>query len=276
MNIGDTKEEEDSGPKAVSVLEMKKRQADSVNESYAVGICLALIGGFLDAYTFILHDEVFANAQTGNMVLFAIYLIRGREDCLKYLGQIASFFFGVIVTNFIKHLMHPKTYVKFTLMIATFEFVILLVIGFLPLTFSPTWICVFIAWVSGFQVAAFRKMGNLGVTTTMCTGNLKYCADNLCESICEKKCESATNSAQYFLVIVVFMIGGVISSYLCQQFQQRAIWFCDALLIVIVIIIIIKKACDIKNKTEEDTGEENNISDPNENPAETGRDLSEL
>ena len=35
--------------------------------------CLAFTGGFLDAYTYLLRGGVFANAQTGTMVLMALY-----------------------------------------------------------------------------------------------------------------------------------------------------------------------------------------------------------
>ena len=34
-----------------------------------------LIGGFLESYTFVLHGNVFCNAQTGNLVLLVINLI---------------------------------------------------------------------------------------------------------------------------------------------------------------------------------------------------------
>ena len=39
------------------------------HETFRVAALLALVGGFLDAYIYILRGGVFANAQTGNMVL---------------------------------------------------------------------------------------------------------------------------------------------------------------------------------------------------------------
>ena len=48
------------------------------HEMLRVGLCLAFTGGFLDAYTYLLRGGVFANAQTGNMVLMALYA------CLLY------------------------------------------------------------------------------------------------------------------------------------------------------------------------------------------------
>ena len=46
------------------------------HEMLRVGLCLAFTGGFLDAYTYLLRGGVFANAQTGNMVLMALYAAR--------------------------------------------------------------------------------------------------------------------------------------------------------------------------------------------------------
>ena len=50
-----------------------------IAEFYGVGVMLAIVGGYLDAYTYISRDHVFANAQTGNMVLLAINIKEGRS-----------------------------------------------------------------------------------------------------------------------------------------------------------------------------------------------------
>ena len=41
-------------------------------------LTFALVGGFLEAYTFLLHGGVFCNAQTGNIVLFFLNLTQGN------------------------------------------------------------------------------------------------------------------------------------------------------------------------------------------------------
>ena len=46
-------------------------------ERMRTGLCLAAVGGFLEAYTYTLKGGVFANAQTGNLVLFALRLTPG-------------------------------------------------------------------------------------------------------------------------------------------------------------------------------------------------------
>ena len=46
------------------------KRAKQTSESIELGILLALSGGFMDAYSYLARGQVFANAQTGNMLLF--------------------------------------------------------------------------------------------------------------------------------------------------------------------------------------------------------------
>lgn len=45
-----------------------------MSESFFLTAILAIVGGFLDAYSYLMRGHVFANAQTGNIVLFGVYL----------------------------------------------------------------------------------------------------------------------------------------------------------------------------------------------------------
>ena len=47
------------------------------SESILVGCLLAASGGLQDAYTYNVRDQVFANAQTGNILLCSVALSQG-------------------------------------------------------------------------------------------------------------------------------------------------------------------------------------------------------
>lgn len=82
-----------------------------ISESLALGIFLTLAGGFQDAYSYNVRDHVFANAQTGNIVLLGQNLASGNlMHALRYLLPLAAFFLGVYLTEWIKHFY--KTSVK--------------------------------------------------------------------------------------------------------------------------------------------------------------------
>ena len=49
--------------------EVKKMEKNNqMSESFLLASLLAIVGGFLDAYSYVCRDHVFANAQTGNIV----------------------------------------------------------------------------------------------------------------------------------------------------------------------------------------------------------------
>ena len=73
-----------------------------MSESYLVAALLSVTGGFLDAYTFVSRDGVFANAQTGNFARLAIGIANGSwEMAIRYLIPIIFFIFGVSVAIWI-------------------------------------------------------------------------------------------------------------------------------------------------------------------------------
>lgn len=57
---------------------MKRVSNKQMSESLKIGVILAITGGFLDAYTFLSRGKVFANAQTGNIVLLGTNLFQGE------------------------------------------------------------------------------------------------------------------------------------------------------------------------------------------------------
>lgn len=229
-------------PKEAPKPKPKKNQPLDIIDTYEIfpsGLCLALIGGFLDAYTYTLHNRVFANAQTGNMVLFAIYLAEGSSLCLKYLIQIVAFFLGIIVTDIIQSFISPKSRFKKIIFISVVEFISLFIIGFIPESFPSEWLCGFVAFINGLQATVFRKIGTNVCCTTMCTGNLRSFGDNLIEAIVNCDLAALKRSGIYFTIILFFMAGGVISKLMCVRFGIQAIWFCNAMIFVNVIAVFI-------------------------------------
>lgn len=62
-----------------------------ISESIGLGTILALSGGFMDAYSYIERGKVFANAQTGNMLLFGVNLSEGNyQTMLNYLFPVLA------------------------------------------------------------------------------------------------------------------------------------------------------------------------------------------
>ena len=53
------------------------RHAKQESESIELAVLLALAGGLMDCYSYLVRDHVFANAQTGNMLLFGVNLASG-------------------------------------------------------------------------------------------------------------------------------------------------------------------------------------------------------
>ena len=73
-----------------------------MSDTFRAAVFVTLSGGFQDAYTYISRGQVFANAQTGNIVLLSAALLRGDwAVCLKYLIPILSFVLGTMAAEFI-------------------------------------------------------------------------------------------------------------------------------------------------------------------------------
>ena len=71
-----------------------------MSEAFLNSAFLALSGGFQDAYTYNARNEVFCNAQTGNVVLMSQHFMAGEVTAgLGYFFPIISFALGVWVAE---------------------------------------------------------------------------------------------------------------------------------------------------------------------------------
>ena len=71
---------------------------------------LAATGGFLDAYTYVARGRVFANAQTGNLVLLGLRAFETDPQALRYLVPVCAFVLGIVLSEFLKarkRALHP-------------------------------------------------------------------------------------------------------------------------------------------------------------------------
>ena len=73
------------------------------SETLPVGLLLALAGGLLDGYSYLNRGQVFATAETGNIVLMGINLAQGQlAQALHYLFPILAFALGVLAAELLR------------------------------------------------------------------------------------------------------------------------------------------------------------------------------
>ena len=215
-----------------------------MSESIRLGIILALSGGFMDAYSYIQRGEVFANAQTGNMLLFGVNLSEGNyQVMLSYLFPVLAFAAGIALADIVRvregaNLLHWRQIAVLA------EALILIIVSFIPTTMNlPA--NALTSFACGIQVESFRKIHGRGIATTMCIGNLRSGTENLHHYVHTKERKYLDSSLLYYGIIVSFIIGAVIGNVMVHIMHQRAILCCSVLLIVTFFIMFIDREKNI-------------------------------
>ena len=211
----------------------QKRQAKrQMSEAFITSVFLALSGGFQDAYTYFTRDEVFSNAQTGNVVLMSQHFMMGEwKDGLKYLLPLLAFAFGVLAAERIQAQFRFARGLHWRQGILLLEIAILLIVGFLPQTLNMT-ATILVSFSCAMQVQAFRKVDGYSYASTMCIGNLRAGTEALCAYFRVRDKEILQKALTYFSVILVFGVGAGLGSILTLTLGCRAIWICCLLLSV--------------------------------------------
>lgn len=209
-----------------------------ISESVPFCMILAIIGGFLDAYTFVGRGGVFCNAQTGNIVLVGVYASTGKwQLALNHIPPIVAFIMGVFLAEAIKRNKATAHYLDWKRLILIFEAMVLFFIGFIPLSSSDVIVTAVVSLVASIQVSSFRKLVDSQFNTTMSTGNLRSASQALYLAITKKDIDSAIRSIRYFIIILSFLSGAFIGGIATSIYGIRAIW-CTIVLLVCAIVLI--------------------------------------
>ncbi len=79
----------------------KRLKSNQMSDTFTNAIFLTLSGGFQDAYTYLCRGKVFANAQTGNIVLMSTHFFEGEFGLiLHYLIPVISLYSGYALPKY--------------------------------------------------------------------------------------------------------------------------------------------------------------------------------
>ena len=222
--------------------EFKKLASDvQMSEAFITSMFLALSGGFQDAYTYFTRDEVFSNAQTGNVVLMSTHLMMGEwMQGIKYLFPLLAFAGGVF---FAERLQAKYKYAKklhWRQGILLLEILILFAVGFIPKEANMV-ATVLVSFSCAMQVQTFRKVNGYGYASTMCIGNLRSGTAALSDYMRTHNKEKIRQALHDFGIIGLFAIGAGVGGNLSAKFGFRIIWVCCGLLLVSFLLMFFDK-----------------------------------
>lgn len=217
-----------------------RRNHSKISESIEIGILLAMVGGFLESYTFISRNNVFANCQTGNLVLLAINAAKGDlYQALIYIFPISAFIIGVLLTQKIRDLFSFHPMVHWRQIMIIFEILCLVASVFIPLGKWDIIVTTLISFVCSLQTDSFRKIHGNAYATTMCTGNLRAGSEHLYTFFTARDKTAGKKAFQYFLIVFAFIAGALIGVFLTNLFMEKAALFCCILLLATFFIMFI-------------------------------------
>lgn len=212
-----------------------------MSESMLTASFIIVSGGLQDAYTYLCRGGVFANAQTGNIVLFSAYLFEGAWDhCLRYLIPVLSFMTGIFAAECIHRRFKHMEKVHWRQLIILAEIAVLFAVGFMPQSLN-TVANSLVSFSCAMQLQTFRKVRGHAYASTMCIGNMRSGTEALCVYFHTHDREVLKKALTYFGVIGIFAVGAGLGSVLTARFAEKGIWVSCLLLAVSFLMMFVRE-----------------------------------
>lgn len=217
------------------------RPHGQMSDSFLMSAFIILSGGLQDAYTYCCRDKVFANAQTGNIVLMSTHLFAGDwADVFRYFVPVISFMAGIFVAECVHRRYKCMEKVHWRQLIILAEIVLLFFVGFLPQEVN-TFANALVSFVCAMQVQTFRKVRGHAYASTMCIGNMRSGMDSLCSWVLNRNPAALKKSLYYWGIILLFALGAGLGSLALDLCGAKAIWLSCLLLAVSFCLMFLKE-----------------------------------
>ncbi|MCC6094338.1 MAG: DUF1275 domain-containing protein [Eubacterium sp.] len=194
-------------------------------EKHWVFWSLILVGGFYGAYTFMVRGGVFCNAQTANVVLLSMAIgSRDWSKALYLLIPISAYFMGAILSEILAKKVKQFRILRWDTILVGLEIPMVLFLGALPAS-APDQICqVMLNFICSMQFNTFRQNEGIPMATTFVTNHIRQTGSNLVKAVRDKDPKASLRWKMHGSMILVFLLGGLVSTLLCEKLSVRAIW----------------------------------------------------
>jgi uncharacterized membrane protein YoaK (UPF0700 family) len=209
------------------------------DETVQISLLLAFAGGYLDAYTWIVHG-VMANAQTANLVLLWVYGTAGEwTRALHFAPPIAAFMVGVIVAAWLRRATGDRASAISTLI----EILLLVAVGILHNRLPDLAGTLGISFVAAVQTATFTKVEGVAYSSVMITGNLRQAIEGLF-AVISGQFGSLRRSGIFAALCVAFGIGAAVGAYATKGIPDLALG------LPVMGLLIVLFRCEIRPNEE--------------------------
>jgi uncharacterized membrane protein YoaK (UPF0700 family) len=210
-------------------------------ENLPTGMLLAGAGGFLDAYTFVGRGGVFANAQTGNIVLLAVAAgERHWAAALLHVPPILAFMLGVAVAETLARPAARRIVRRPARFVLGAEIAVLITVGALPRQVPDQVVTAAIAFTSALQVSTFRSLQGIDYSTTLTTSNLRTLVAKAYLWRADHDVTAGRQAARISAVVASFGAGAGVGALCTHALGPRAAWVAAAMLVLVLAAIVIE------------------------------------
>jgi uncharacterized membrane protein YoaK (UPF0700 family) len=205
------------------------------DETVQISLLLAFAGGYLDAYTWIIHG-VMANAQTANLVLLWVHGTVGEwERAVQFVAPMAAFMVGIVVAAWLRRSTGDRASAISTLI----EIVLLITVGILHNRLPDLAGTLGISFVAAMQTAIFTKVEGVAYSSVMITGNLRQAIEGVF-AVVSGQLGSLRRPGVFAALCVAFGIGAAAGAYATKVIPDLALG------LPVMALLIVLFRCEIR------------------------------
>jgi uncharacterized membrane protein YoaK (UPF0700 family) len=206
-------------------------------DSLPVAILLIFAAGLLDAYTFVKHHGVFANAMTGNLVTMLVRAMEGDHGkAFSYLVPLIAYALGVAAA----HALHQKRFRQWVRSPSRMSLALeILFLAGLAVTGDHIGDAAVagIAFVAAIQGTSFTRIGGFAFTSVSTSANLRHFIEGLLDwslfsrlsrghgpQARDRIAASRRSAVYYGCLFVFFVAGALMGAVTTRRWPGVALW----------------------------------------------------
>lgn len=175
---------------------------------------MAFVGGIFAIYAILEYSNIFASAETVNMISLVNDLFSGSfPDALARFGNVIIYAVGIITAAWFSR--YRPTFSK-SLSIAI-DFAAAVILCFIPTGAYPTVALYPAVFAMAVQFSTFRGIAKNPSSTTFSTANFRQLVTNLFNYLADRKSEDFSNFKFYAFTMLSFHLG-IISLHILRPY----------------------------------------------------------